>query len=178
MTLLVAGHETTATALAWAFDMLLHTPGTLERAREAARGGDDRHLDAVAFEALRLRPVVPSVGRALGVPGTYGGFELEVGTPVLLSNYLLQTRPDLYPDPYEFRPERFAESRPETYQWMPFGGGVRRCLGAAFAELEMRVVLREVLSRTDLRAGEPAPARPRPAGVTLVPEGGVPVVRG
>lgn len=173
MTLLVAGHETTATALAWAFDLLLHTPGALDRARAAAEEGDGRWLEAVGHETQRLRPVITSVGRTLGAPGDYVGFELPAGASLMVSTYLMQTRSDLYPDPYAFRPERFADLRPETYQWMPFGGGVRRCIGAAFAELEIRVVLGEVLRRLELAPAAPRAERPRLAGITLVPEHGV-----
>ena len=172
MTLLVAGHETTATALAWAFDMLLHDEAALARAREAATGGEDRYLDAVGEEAQRLRPVITSVGRRLGAPGVYGGNELPPGTSVMTSTYLLHTRSDVYPEPYAFRPERFGGKRPETYAWLPFGGGIRRCIGAAFAQLEMRVVLREVLARVDLRAASPERELPFLSGITLVPRGG------
>ena len=176
MTLLVAGHETTATALAWAFDMLLHHAEELDRAREAAVAGDDEHLDAIATEAQRLRPVITSVGRRLGAPGTYGGNEIPAGTSVMVSTYLLHTRPDLYPDPYAFRPSRFVGSRAATYAWLPFGGGIRRCIGAAFAQLEMRVALREVLRNVELRACEPTPDPPMLQGITLVPRRHVPVV--
>jgi len=172
MTLLVAGHETTATALAWAFDMLLHNPEVHARARAAAADGDDRYLAAVGDEAQRLRPVVPSVGRKLGVAGEYGGYEIPAEESVLVATYLLHTNPDLYEDPYEFRPERFLDSKPQTYAWLPFGGGIHRCLGAAFAELELRVVLGEVLRRVDLRPASPAAERSMLPGVTLVPIGG------
>lgn len=176
MTLLVAGHETTATALAWAFDLLLHEPERLARARAAAAGGEDAYLDAVATEALRLRPVITSVGRKIPAAASLGGYELPAGSSVLASIYLTHTRPDLYPDPYAFRPERFEGARPDTFAWLPFGGGVRRCIGAAFAQLEMRVVLREVLRRTELRAAGPARERPRLAGITLVPSTGTRVL--
>jgi len=172
MTLLVAGHETTATALAWAFDMLLHNREVHARARAAAADGDDRYLVAVGDEAQRLRPVVPSVGRKLGVAGEYGGYEIPAEESVLVATYLLHTNPDLYEDPYEFRPERFLDSKPQTYAWLPFGGGIHRCLGAAFAELELRVVLGEVLRRVDLRPASPAAERSMLPGVTLVPIGG------
>lgn len=174
MTLLVAGHETTATALAWAFDFLLHDPEALVRARAATTSDDDAHLDAVATESQRLRPVITSVGRRIGSAATFGGHELPAGTSVMIAVYLLHTSPDLYPDPYAFRPERFATARPEPYAWLPFGGGIRRCIGAAFAALEMRVVLREVLSRTELAPVASDRARPSLAGITLVPGGGVP----
>ncbi len=176
MTLLVAGHETTATALAWAFDLLLHTPGALEPARRAARDGDDAYLAAIGWEAQRLRPVITSVGRSIGAPGTYGGATVDAGTSVMASTYLLHTNPDVYAEPYAFDPARYGGNRPDTYSWLPFGGGVRRCIGAAFAELELRIVLREVLSRVDLRAAAPGPERPRLAGITLIPEGGVSVL--
>lgn len=173
MTLLVAGHETTATALAWAFDFLLHDPAALVRAREAATGGEDDYLDAIATESQRLRPVITSVGRRLGAEERIAGYDIPTGTSVMVSVYLLQTRPDLYPEPYAFRPDRFLEAWPQPYAWLPFGGGVRRCIGAAFAALEMRVVLREVLRRTEITAGRPLRERPRLAGITLVPRGGV-----
>ncbi len=172
MTLLVAGHETTATALAWAFDFLLHDPAALARAREAARDGDDAFLDAIGTESQRLRPVITSVGREIPAPAELGGMELPAGTSVMASIYLVHTRPDVYPDPYAFRPERFDGTRPDTFAWLPFGGGVRRCIGAAFAQLEMRVVLREVLLGADLTAAEPKHERPKLAGITLVPSGG------
>jgi cytochrome P450 len=95
----------------------------------------------------------------------------------MVTTYLLQTRPDVYPDPYEFRPERFLGERPDTYSWVPFGGGIRRCLGAAFAQMEMRIVLREVLNRTDLRAADRRRELPRLAGITLVPKTGARVLR-
>jgi len=176
MTLLVAGHETTATALSWAFDLLLHDPPALERARSAALGGDSAHLDAVATEAQRIRPVITSVGRRLGAGGTYAGHELPAGTSMMVSTYLLHTRPDLYPDPYEFRPERFTEGRAETYSWLPFGGGIRRCIGAAFAQLEMRVVLREVLAEVELRPASPRAEQAILSGITLVPRNHVRVL--
>ena len=176
MTLLVAGHETTATALAWAFDFLLHDPERLARAREAAAAGDDAYLDAVGTESQRLRPVITSVGRKLPAPMELGGFELQAGTSVMASIYLVHTRPDVYPEPYAFRPERFLESRPDTFSWLPFGGGVRRCIGAAFAQLEMRVVLREVLTRAELSPASPRRERAKLAGITLVPSAGTPVL--
>ncbi len=176
LTLLVAGHETTATALAWAFDLLLHDPDRLASARDAAAAGEHAYLDAVATEALRLRPVITSVGRKIPAAASLGGYELPAATSVLASVYLTHTRPDIYSDPYEFRPERFLGSRPDTFAWLPFGGGVRRCIGAAFAQLEMRIVLGEVLCRTELRAAEPARERPRLAGITLVPGAGTRVL--
>ncbi|MBE2314413.1 cytochrome P450 [Solirubrobacter sp. CPCC 204708] len=147
MTLLLAGHETTATGLAWALDLLVRHPDVLER----ARGGDEAYLRAVVSESLRLRPVVPLAGRRLAVPLEADGLSLPAGTDVTPAMWLTHTRAEEYPDPYAFRPERFESSPPSTYTWIPFGGGVRRCIGAPFAELEMRVVLAEVLARFDLR---------------------------
>jgi cytochrome P450 len=176
LTLLMAGHETTATALAWAFDLLLRHPEAMERLREEVEGDEHEYLDAVAEETLRLRPVVPFVGRELRVPMELGGRQLPPGSVVMPSIYLTHTRADLYPEPYAFRPERFLTEPPETYSWIPFGGGTRRCIGAAFAQVEMRVVLRTVLRAVDLRGGSDAPEAIVRRNVTLSPRGGTPVV--
>jgi cytochrome P450 family 135 len=153
VTLLLAGHETTATGLAWAFNHLYARPDAVERLRD----GDEPYLDAVINETLRLRPPVPITDRTLAAPLELGGYELPAGTVVAPCIYLLHRRPDLYPQPDEFRPERFLEDAPETYSWIPFGGGVRRCLGASFATFEMKIALRTVLRRARL---EPASRRP------------------
>ncbi|MEO7198256.1 MAG: cytochrome P450 [Solirubrobacterales bacterium] len=156
MTLLVAGHETTATALAWALERLTREPAVLatvlaER-RDGGGEGDGDYLEAVVKETLRLRPVVPAVVRRLQAPMTFGGWELPAGVNIAPSIYLLHRRGDLYPEPLAFRPERFLGSDvPGTYEWIPFGGGVRRCLGASFAMFEMRVVLAAVLDGVRLR---------------------------
>jgi cytochrome P450 len=177
MTLLLAGHETTATGLAWAFDLLLHDPPKLERLREEIAAGEGHeYLDAVIKETLRLRPVVPQIGRELGEPSDLGGYELASGTVVMPAIYLVHTRPDVYPQPYEFRPERFLDGGPETFGWIPFGGGTRRCIGAAFAELEMRVVLSTILGRATLRPAADRPERMVRRNVTLSPRGGTPAV--
>jgi cytochrome P450 len=176
LTLLMAGHETTATALAWAFDLLFRHPEAMERLREEVEGDEHEYLDAVAEETLRLRPVVPFVGRELRVPMELGGRQLAPGTVVMPSIYLTHTRADLYPEPYAFRPERFLTEPPETYSWIPFGGGTRRCIGAAFAQVEMRVVLRTVLRAVELRGGSDAPEAIVRRNVTLSPRGGTPVV--
>jgi cytochrome P450 family 135 len=176
MTLLMAGHETTATGLAWAFDLLFRAPRELERLRAELAEGGHEYLDAVIEETLRLRPVVPFVGRELRVPAELDGYELPEGTVVMPSIYLAHTRRDSFPDPHAFRPERFLDGGPETYSWIPFGGGTRRCIGAAFAQLEMRVVLRTVLGTAQLRS---ATARPEPIvrrNVTLSPRNGTPAV--
>ncbi len=177
MTLLLAGHETTATGLAWTFDLLLRNPGKLARLREElADGEDDTYLRAVISESLRLRPVVPLAGRRLSSELQVNGWTLPEGADVTPSIWLTHTREDIYPNPLEFRPERFLDNPPDTYGWIPFGGGVRRCLGAAFAEFEMRIVLRETVSRCELRG-----ARRRTQGisrrnVTFSPKNGTPVI--
>jgi cytochrome P450 len=176
VTLLLAGHETTATALAWTFDLLLRNPEPLARRRAELADGDDEYLRAVISEALRLRPVVPLAGRRLAGELRVGDWVLPAGTDVSPAFWLTHTRPDLYPEPLEFRPERFLSSPPETYAWIPFGGGVRRCLGAAFAEFEMRIVLREVLTRCELRGARRAPERIARRNVTFSPRKGTPVI--
>ncbi len=127
-------------------------------------------------ETLRIRPVVPFVGRELREETELGGYELPAGTVVMPAIYLAHTRPDVYPQPYEFRPERFVDDGPETYGWIPFGGGTRRCIGAAFAELEMRVVLSTILSRATLRPASEKPERMVRRNVTLSPRGGTPAI--
>jgi cytochrome P450 len=172
MTLLVAGHETTASSLAWAVERSVRTPGVLERLRD----GDDEYVDAVCKETLRLRPILALVLRRLTEPMEIGGVELPAGVNVAPCIYLIHRRPDVYPDPYAFRPERFIEQPAGTYTWIPFGGGVRRCLGASFALFEMRVVLRELVARLELRAADARPERITRRAITLVPERGGEVV--
>jgi cytochrome P450 len=176
MTLLMAGHETTATGLAWAFDLLFRAPQKLQRLRAELAEGGHEYLDAAIEETLRVRPVVPFIGRELRAPTELAGYELPEGTVVMPSIYLAHTRPDLYPDPQAFRPERFLDGGPDTYSWIPFGGGTRRCIGAAFAQLEMRVVLRTVLGQAELR---PATDQAEPIvrrNVTLSPRNGTPAI--
>jgi cytochrome P450 len=151
MTLLVAGHETTATAMAWTLERVVRHPSVLERLRDEPDGD---YLDAVIKETLRLRPVVPAVARKLLEPMEFGGWLLPSGVHIAPSIYLLHRRADLYPDPLAFKPERFLDKTPGTYEWIPFGGGIRRCLGASFALMEMKVVLSTVLKSVELR---PAP---------------------
>jgi len=176
MTLLVAGHETTATALAWAFDLLLRNPGALTRLTDEIRAGEsDEYLRATISEVLRLRPVVPLAGRRLEKPMRIDDRELPAGTDVAPAIWLTHTDPSTYADPLAFRPERFLESPPETYSWIPFGGGIRRCLGASFAEFEMRIALREVLSRCELESALEAPEPIKRRNVTFSPKHGTPV---
>jgi cytochrome P450 len=173
VTLLLAGHETTATALAWTFDLLLRNPATLARlTAEVDAGVQDTYLRAVISESLRLRPVVPLAGRRLASDLNNDGLSLPVGTDVTPAIWLTHTRADLYPEPYAFRPERFLEDSPTTYGWVPFGGGIRRCLGAAFAEMEMRVVLETILQRRVLSPVSGKAERVTRRNVTFSPRNG------
>ncbi|HEU4706665.1 MAG TPA: cytochrome P450 [Solirubrobacterales bacterium] len=176
MTLLLAGHETTATALAWTFDLLLRHPQAQGRLRDSLAAGEEDYLRATITESLRLRPVIPLAGRRLAKELVADGLTLPAGTDVTPAIWLTHTRADLYPEPFAFKPERFLEDGPDTYGWIPFGGGVRRCIGATFAEFEMRIVLREVLSRCELRKADPRPERTGRRNITLSPKDGTPVV--
>jgi cytochrome P450 family 135 len=177
MTLLVAGHETTATALAWAIERLVRHPEKLGRLAEEAAAGEDAYADAVAKETLRLRPVIPMVVRKLMEPMEIGGRLLPAGVAAAPSIYLMHRRPDVYPEPAAFRPERFLERPAGTYTWIPFGGGVRRCLGATFALFEMRVVLSTLVTRLRLRPAEARSERAaRRTPITLAPARGAEVV--
>jgi cytochrome P450 family 135 len=178
MTLLLAGHETTATALAWTFDLLLRHPAQMGRLRDSLEDGEDEYLRATITESLRLRPVVPLAGRRLAEDLVADGLTLPAGTDVTPAIWLAHTREDSYPEPFAFRPERFLTDAPDTYSWIPFGGSVRRCIGGAFAEFEMRIVLREVLTRCELRKTDPAPERAARRNVTLSPRDGTRVVLG
>lgn len=177
VTLLLAGHETTATALAWAFDALFHNPAVYSRLKSSLRDGDD-FLDAVVDESLRLRPTVHDVGRRLGEPlELKDGQAVDAGTAVFASVHLLHRREDLFPEPLCFRPERFlGDERPSTYAWIPFGGGMRRCLGAAFAQFEMRRVLRTIVSRAELHPASDRAEQFERRPVTVVPRNGTPAV--
>jgi cytochrome P450 len=173
ITLLLAGHETTATGLAWTFDLLLRHPAALARlTAEVDAGEDDAYMRAVVAESLRLRPVVPLAGRRLTSELRTDELSLPAGTDVTPAIWLTHTRPDLYPEPYAFRPERFLGGAPSTYGWIPFGGGIRRCLGAAFAELEMRVVLEVVLRRRILESESGRAERVTRRNVTFSPRRG------
>ena len=169
VTLLVAGHETTATSLAWALERLMRHPQALARAREEALAGEDQYVEAIVKETLRLRPVLPIVARVLGEPMELGGRLLPAGASVAPCIYLMHRREDVYPQAARFRPERFLEQPAGTYTWIPFGGGVRRCLGASFALFEMRKVLQTILAEVDLRPSE-QPAEPvARRAITLTP---------
>lgn len=175
MTMLAAGHETTATGLAFAFDLLLHNPRVLARLREELEGDDDSYLDAVVTETLRLRPVIDAPARNLKAPREVAGWELPAGINVYPATAITHHRADLYPEPFEFRPERFLDGEAESYSWLPFGGGIRRCIGAALAQAEMAEVLRVVLSRVELRASRPELEPVTLRGITLAPRHGMPV---
>jgi cytochrome P450 family 135 len=172
MTLLVAGHETSATALAWALEALARHPDVLSRLRDEVDAGEDTYLDAVVKEILRLRPVIALVLRRLMEPMEIGGRLLPAGVNVAPCIYLIHRRPDVYPDPRAFRPERFLEKPPGTYTWIPFGGGVRRCLGASFAQFEIKVVLRELVRRLEIRPARPRPERRVRRAIVFAPERG------
>ena len=176
LTMLFAGHETTATAIAWAFDLLLHDAAALERLNAELRAGGNEYLDAVIKETLRLRPVISEVGRTLTRPARIGGWDLPQGAVIVPNVLLLHRDPELFPDPLSFRPERFLDGSCDASAWIPFGGGVRRCLGAAFAMEEMRVVLRTVLLRFRLRAARASPEKPRRRAVTMIPRAGTRVI--
>ncbi len=178
MTLLVAGHETTATALAWAIERLVRHPDKLRRLTEEVEAGEDDYLDAVVKETLRLRPVIPIVVRRLTEPMEIGGHLLPAGVSVTPCIHLMHRRPDIYPEPERFRPERFLERPAGTYTWIPFGGGVRRCLGASFAIFEMKTVLSTVLARTRLEQAHTGSERVKRRAITLTPSGGAEVVVG
>jgi cytochrome P450 family 135 len=176
VTLLLAGHETTATALAWSFHELARHPEVQRRAQRAAEDGDGEYLQAVAKEAMRRRPVIQNVARRLTEPTEIAGYLLPAGTVVGPSISLVHRDPVLHAQPTDFRPERFIGRQPENGTWIPFGGGVRRCLGAGFSLQEAAAVLREVLIRYDLRPERGRPEYPKPRNITLVPARGARIV--
>ncbi|MEX2105387.1 MAG: cytochrome P450 [Solirubrobacterales bacterium] len=169
LTLLVAGHETTATALSWAMERLVRHPRKLERLRDEALAGEDAYLTATIQETLRLRPVLVLVLRKLTEPVEIGGYELPAGASVTPCIHLVHRNPEIYPAPDSFIPERFLDEPPGTYTWIPFGGGVRRCLGASFAQFEMQVVLRELVKRHEIEPADPTPERPFRRAITETP---------
>jgi cytochrome P450 len=176
VTVLGAGHETTATGLAWAVERLVRNPAVLARLRESLAAGDEEYLGATVKETLRARPVIVDVARKLKAKATIGGYELPVGQFVLPAIAALHYREDLFPEPEEFRPERFLDAKADNYAWIPFGGGIRRCIGAAFAEYEMRTILREFVERAELRPVAPEPERVKVRNITLAPAKGTRVV--
>ena len=180
LTLVLAGHETTANSLAWAWERLVRAPHAYERLREAVRSDDEAEdeVERVIWEAMRSRPVIPIIGRRVMVPWQLGDYLVEPDSPVAMSILLVHHREDVYPNPFDFRPERWRGHKPGTYEWIPFGGGIRRCLGAALAMAEQRVVLTEMARRLDLEADDPEPERAVHRNVTMIPSrGGRVVVR-
>ena len=181
LTLVLAGHETTANSLAWTFERLLRNPAAYDRLRESVRAeaetddGSD-WLEATIHETMRNRPVVPITGRRVKAPWQLGEYRLPKNSHILVSVSLLHHREDVYPDPFSFRPERFLGVKPGTYTWVPFGGGIRRCLGATLAMAEQRVVLRAIARRTDMKAPDPRPERVLHRNVTMLPAKGAEVV--
>jgi cytochrome P450 len=175
VTLLLAGHETTATALAWTFDRLLANIQTLDKLRAELCAGREEYLDCVIRESLRVRPIVPLVGRVAVAPYQLGPWLLPVGTRIAPSIYLAGHRPAAYPNPERFDPDRWIGVKPDPYTWLPFGGGTRRCIGMAFAQAEMRLVLQTVVLRTRMRLAD-GPASVVRRGITLAPAGGTRVI--
>ena len=199
LSLVLAGHETTANSLAWTFERLLRTPPAYDALRERVRAGGadgEAYVEATIHEAMRNRPVIPMIVRMVNRPWRFGDYTLPARTPVAVSIVALHHREDLYPDPLSFRPERFLDHqqpddsgqkrsgeagslafvRPGTYTWIPFGGGIRRCLGASLAMAEQRVVLEAIARRTDLAAADPRPERARQRNVTTIPSQGARVL--
>lgn len=179
LSLVLAGHETTANSLAWTFERLLRTPAAYDRLRELTRAGGaeaDAFVEATIHEGMRNRPVIPMIVRMVMRPWRLGEYVLPARTPVAVSIAALHHREDVYPEPFAFAPERFLDRKPGTYTWIPFGGGIRRCLGASLAMAEQRVVLAAVARRTDLFAPDADPERPRQRNVTMIPHRGARVV--
>ncbi|MCW3039039.1 MAG: cytochrome [Solirubrobacterales bacterium] len=176
LTLVLAGHETTANQLAWTFERLVRTPHAYAGLRDAVRGGSDAEatamVDATIHEAMRVRPVIPLIGRRVQAEWQLGEYHLPARSIVSVAIPVLHHRADLYPEPFAFRPERFLGVKPGTYTWLPFGGGTRRCLGAALAMAEQRIVLRTIEQRVDLAADRPEPEREQHRNVTMIPKRG------
>jgi cytochrome P450 len=178
MTLLVAGHETTASELAWVFERLTREPAVLDRlVAEVDADDGDAYLTATIQETLRRRPVLPNAEpRLVKRPIEIGGWEYPPGVCLIAHAYLVQHDPDIYPDPYAFQPERFLDNPPGTFTWIPFGGGRRRCIGASFATLEMKIVLRAALSAYRIQPASEGAELTRRRSITLSPKRGAPVL--
>jgi cytochrome P450 len=178
LTLVLAGHETTANSLAWTWERLVRNPFAYESLRDAVRGEGDasERIEATIVEGMRSRPVIPIIGRRVMAPWRLGEYAVPAEAAVLMSILLVHHREDLYPEPFQFRPERFLGRKPGTYEWIPFGGGIRRCLGAALAMAEQRVVLEAMARRLDLEADDPAPEHAVHRNVTMIPSRGARVV--
>lgn len=172
ITLMLAGHETTATTLAWVVDLLLHRPEALDRVSAEARTGEHGYTTAVINETLRLRPPVPFTGRYTAAPFRLAGYTVAPGTRIVVHINAINHDPGIYPDPERFLPERFLDARPQTYTWLPFGGGIKRCLGASFSMLELHTVLHTILRSGEFRAAAKRPEKPVRRSVVLVPRHG------
>jgi cytochrome P450 len=169
ITLITAGHETTATAIAWGVELLMHNPAVMQKARE----GDDAYLEAMVKEILRVRSPIPVGGaRFVLEPFAIGGWTIPANVAVVVDAHGVHHDPVTYRQPHEFRPERFLDQPPDSYSFLPFGGGAHRCLGASLALLEIKLVLRELLARLELAPTSPALARAVPRGPALAPRGG------
>jgi len=179
LTLVLAGHESTANQLAWTWERLVRTPAAYARLVEVVRSGGAEKADtieATITEGMRSRPVIPMIGRRVTAPWRLGDYAVRADTPVAISILLLHHREDVYPQPFAFRPERWAGHKPGTYEWIPFGGGTRRCLGAALAMAEQRVVLEAMARRLDLEAADPEPEHALHRNVSMIPAHGARVV--
>jgi cytochrome P450 len=169
VTLITAGHETTATAISWALELLTHNPSVMAQTRD----GGEAYLDAVVKEVLRIRSPAPiAAGRYLSEPFQVGDWTIPAGVPFAVDGYGVHHDPAVYPEPHSFRPERFLEEQPDSYSFLPFGGGAHRCIGATLATLEIKIFLRQILARFELAAASSKEARPVPRAVTLAPRGG------
>ncbi len=187
-TLMLAGHETTAATMAWVINRLVTNPHVMERARaevflvlgdqqlDSSHVGKLKYVEAVINETMRLDPVVPNIGRGLTRPMTIAGRELPAGVIIAPSIYLVQRRPELWPDPEIFNPDRFLETRQSPYTFFPFGGGARRCLGAAFATYQMKIVIAQILSRVELKPVTGYTASATRRGIAFAPSQGMPVI--
>jgi cytochrome P450 len=176
ITLLIAGHDTTSSGLAWTFHELARRPEVLRAAQEAADRGDEEYVLGVHKEAMRMRPAIQNVGRRLQRPAEVAGYQLPAGTIVAPIISEAQRDPDVYEDPDEFRPERFVGKNPPASSWIPFGGGVRRCIGAGFSLQESAIVLGEALRRYDIDVKRKAPERPVLRHVTQIPGNGSQII--
>ena len=172
ITLMLAGHETTATTLAWVFDLLLHHPEALERVREEAVCGEEEFTTAVINETLRVRPPAPLTARVAAQPFSIGGYRVETGTRIIVHIVAINRNADTYEHPNEFRPERFLGVRPQTYAWVPFGGGVKRCLGASFSVRELITVLHVLLREGEFSAVDEKPEKIVRRSIMLAPRYG------
>jgi cytochrome P450 len=187
-TLMLAGHETTAATMAWVINRLVTRPEVMERARaevssvlngaqlDASHVGKLKYVEAVINETMRLDPVIPNFARILTRPLTIAGHELPAGVSIAPCIYLVHRRAELWPDPEQFKPERFLDSRQSPYTFFPFGGGSRRCLGAAFATYQMKIVIAEILSRVELRKVDGYNAKATRRGIAFAPSAGLPVI--